>query len=266
LSSYEDGRLLVWDLVAGAAVRNLSGLDRPARSIALSPDGHTALAAAPGGALVLWDLETGKIARRLTPPAEAQHSAPPGAGLEEEGSWAVALSADGTRAFGLHGSEARAWDLASGELVADFECCDSAPHSIAASHDGQLVLLGMEDGRLVLLDLSGAGGRQELRGHTAAVTMVGFLPDRGRALSASADGTVRLWDLFEETSMAGGPTPSRQAAGDALSQELGALSRQALMAWIDENRQVPQLTCQQRLQYGVEPLCDGTSPLPAASE
>jgi hypothetical protein len=37
---------------------------------------------------------------------------------------------------------------------------------------------------------------------------------------------------------------------------LGDLSLPGLLSWIEENRYVRELTCAERAQYNVKPLCD----------
>jgi WD40 repeat protein len=46
-----------------------------------------------------------------------------------------------------------------------------------------------------MIDLSGAGDQRTLRGHTDAVRAIRCHPAGGMFVSASADGTIQLWDL-----------------------------------------------------------------------
>jgi WD40 repeat protein len=55
-------------------------------------------------------------------------------------------------------------------------------------------------GTLTLLDLE-SGESRAFRGHTDLITAVAVFPDGRRALSASADGTLRLWELESGASL-----------------------------------------------------------------
>ena len=63
-------------------------------------------------------------------------------------------------------------------------------------------------------------------GHQAAVRQLAFGGDGHSLLSASLDGTVRLWRF------------------DTLSK---------LIAWAQANRYFPALTCEQEQLYGLDP-------------
>jgi WD40 repeat protein len=70
--------------------------------------------------------------------------------------------------------------------------------SAGLSPDGRHVLsTGREAGEAVCVVWNAATGRQErlLRGHADVIHSVAIAPDSRRALTASNDGTVRLWDI-----------------------------------------------------------------------
>lgn len=57
-------------------------------------------------------------------------------------------------------------------------------------------LLACDDGRTIrLFDMTHNGLQRSLKGHKYAITAVEWLPDGKLLAWASADGTVRLWDV-----------------------------------------------------------------------
>jgi len=73
-------------------------------------------------------------------------------------------------------------------------------------------------------------------GHSSAVLSVVFSPQGNMALSGSGDTSVALWDIE--------PYPG------------------GLVFWTEQNRFVPDLTCDQREIYRVEPACDDAGVFP----
>jgi DNA-binding SARP family transcriptional activator len=257
LSGAVDGSMIVWDLRSGEALHRLAGQDGPIQSVAISPDGVEALSIAAGSGPVVWNLPTGEAIHRLPSGGSNGEANLSGGGYRAAGGWAVAFGAEGTTAIALKGEQVLVWELDSEEQTGSRLYSELNLSSLAVSPDGRALLLGTQDGRLVFLDLTMGVGRQELLGHTGMVTAVEFTPDGNRALSASADGTVRLWDLYGTTAASeGGEIPTVADEGMVNAQSDG--SRDPLLAWIEENRCLPELTCEQRIQYGVEPLCGET--------
>lgn len=66
--------------------------------------------------------------------------------------------------------------------------------SMAAHPAGNLLLLGYEDGRVVLWNISAGQVEQSLPGHRAAVTSVAFGPQGNFLASGSFDRTVNVWN------------------------------------------------------------------------
>lgn len=198
--------------------------------IAFTPDGKQAVAA--GGAVIVYDLKTGKEVRRVL----ERNGARPGLALATDGKQCltghssdaavrlldvatgkeirafvghrggvqgVALSADGKRAAscGKIDRTLRVWEVQTGkELYRCGPIIREIPHCVAFSADGKYLLSGQgqQNQRIGFkVRLWDAGNGKEIRGfdgHANTITAVVFAPDGRSFLSASWDGTVRQWE------------------------------------------------------------------------
>jgi WD40 repeat protein len=108
--------------------------------------------------------------------------------------------------------------------------------------------------------------------HSSLRTRIAISPDGRLALSSGMDGTLMLWDLTTGTLVrrSGGHgvifdlalTPDGRTALIGSSNKtivqwrLASPPLNELREWVESNRYVRGLTCQEREQYRVEPLCD----------
>jgi WD40 repeat protein len=191
LSGSHDNTLRLWDVATGETLRVFEGHTDSVTSVTFSPDGQRALSASWDGTLRLWDTNTGETLRVFTGHTD---------GVEH-----VAFSPDEQRALsGSRDSTLRLWDVDTGATLRVFTGHTSMVSSVAFSPDGQRALSGSTDGTLRLwsasmnTSTSAAATEETLRvfeGHTGFVLSVVFSPDGQRALSASRDSTLRLWDV-----------------------------------------------------------------------
>jgi WD40 repeat protein len=103
---------------------------------------------------------------------------------------------DGRRfvSAGMDGT-VRLWSVPTGVELRRLEH-PGGVNDVALSPDGRQVLsAGFGDNAARLWNLIDGSELHHFEGHTAAVLGVAFAPDGGHALSASADGTARLWRL-----------------------------------------------------------------------
>jgi WD40 repeat protein len=195
--------------------------------VRFSGDGKYAVAA--GGALILYDLDTGKEVRRVMEVGGAR----PGLDVSRDGKYAltahvaekifhlvelpslktvqtftghlssmlaVALSPDNARAASIGGDGTiRLWDVKTGKEQGRFTDFIGYPRSIAFSPDGKRLLTGQsgaKPNRLVrLFDVETKKLIRSFEGHSGTVVAVAVAPDGKTGISAGSDGTVCVWDL-----------------------------------------------------------------------
>jgi WD40 repeat protein len=213
----------VWDVASGKPLmelehNNAAGDHR--MQIAISPDGCWLASAANFRQgtrqpevgegyydIRLWDLATGKLARRLKPRRGAVIDA--------------VFSADGTRLLTLCGepgqptikkgdtgklNELQLWDVATGAEVRQFRGYADRAICVAISADGRMIatgkydspagLGGTNDNSLRLWEVATGTERGRIQGHENSVPSVDFSPD-GRLLAAiSDDAPIYIWDVY----------------------------------------------------------------------
>ncbi|HTU22111.1 MAG TPA: WD40 repeat domain-containing protein [Gemmataceae bacterium] len=113
---------------------------------------------------------------------------------------AMALSRDGSQLLTVDADIVpRLWDAHTGEPLYWLNN-HTETISSAFSPDGLQVLSGggryeARDFTVRLWSVESNKDEKQLRGHTAEVTSVAFLPDGKHAVSGSCDKTIRVWDL-----------------------------------------------------------------------
>jgi WD40 repeat protein len=213
LTGCEDGELRLWKRSNGelAWIGQPVALDderiadrEPPRgdvnAVAISPDGRLALAVDSVQHIVrLFDMQTGRESLGTSLEGEVDHFLR--LRRRDAIAWSAAFSPDGKSVVTVGGDEARLWDLQGTELAnfgphrpviyADFSPDDA--FVISSGWDQTARIWNAEDGRPVMTLSAQTAG--ELGGHTGAINSAVYAPDGKQVLTASEDGTVRLWDV-----------------------------------------------------------------------
>ncbi len=268
-SGGDDGTILIWSLDTYELAYRLPPQDRIVYSVAFSPDGRTLLAGYEGAAnepnpVVLWDVESERVIRQF-----GGTSVTEGHAIRV---WNVAFSPDGHLMVSTDASgQIILWDVETGSEIDRFEGHSGVVYSAVFSPDGQFIVSASEDKTVRLWDVTTREQIRRFDGHTLDVNSAVFSPDGSTILSASEDETVRLWDvesgaeilLFEghtdEILWASYGLDGRtviSAAKDGTVRRWQIISLDELIGWIYANRYVPELTCEQRELYRVEPMCN----------
>lgn len=198
-----DGTVRIWDWQGDRAVLNfacsairpatmqdvpilaLMGVGSSAEWTAISAKNGVAASFANGGAC-LWDMKNGQ-------PIAVQKAA----GYIRRG----AFSSDGARiaTVGWLGRSI-VWDGKTLEPRADVACGKGGLNDLEFSPDAKRMVAACGNGA-VEWTVSNPGGRAFI-GHTAAVNRAVFSNDNKRVVTASDDGTARVWDTGTRKSLA----------------------------------------------------------------
>jgi len=151
--------------------------------LALSPDGHIALAGSADGTIGLFDSVTGQNIRNVS-----LHSSPISA---------LAFLPDGARVLSAdQNGMLKLWDVASGREIRSFTSRSDSVVAMAVAPDGATALSGSRYGTVTLWDLRSGWELRTFTGHSRdSIIAVAFSPDGQTALSAGSDGTVKAWDI-----------------------------------------------------------------------
>jgi WD40 repeat protein len=178
------GDVKVWELATGREVATFDGHKGSITSVAISPNGQLVASGSFDGTAKLWDLATREARFTLTGQRVA----------------AVTFSPDGrTLATGGQGGVIF-WDTASGEQKATWAHPGGANGSyvmaLAYSPNGKILASGgtAGTGTIKLWDAAMGQLLGTLKGHATAVYSLAFDPDGQTLVSASSDGSLRLWN------------------------------------------------------------------------
>ncbi len=249
----------LWSVDTGALIRRLSQSDfaGDVAVASLGPDGMVALGADPaiGNSLLVWDTRTGDYLHSI--------------GVETG-----VLSADGSRVTGWAPGRLGVYDVLTGDalMTVGLGETEGSPIDVAFTPDGLRIVSGDHDNVVRVRDAATGDVLLELTGHASAVRQVRVSSDGHLALSASDDGSARLWDLDSGELLRtfpghdGRPLTSIAIAPDGQSVALGSsdgtvivssVSLEALAADVCA-RLTRDLTAEERIAYGIDastPTC-----------
>lgn len=180
----------IWDAASGQLLLILSGHQGDVISLDFSPDGKRLATSSGDGTAIVWDAVTGQQLVAL-PTSESLVS--------------VRFTPDGKRLITGEGQGiARFWDLETApaeelfSLTFDVDT-EGSIAAIAFSPDGKSLAIGADnfikvwDYEEILIDPA-SNSMYTLYGHNNVSNYITFTPDGSQLITASSDGTTRVWD------------------------------------------------------------------------
>jgi WD40 repeat protein len=187
--SFEARRGLLAPMTRLAQVRKILVSPTAPNGVTFSPDGKTIVSAGDDGMLIQWDVETGRMLRKLD-------------GRHDARAWAVTFSPDG--AMIVSGDDKGGivfWDAASGKLLSGPEKNHKEwVNKIAFSPEGKTIVSASDDGTLIFWDPATrtARPRPVSTPKEGAVNSFAFGSQGKTVVSGHSDGRVIIWDAQEQ--------------------------------------------------------------------
>jgi len=194
LATAAAGLVQMWDAQTGQELLALRGRTDRVEAVSFGPDGRRLvsvgghLAVHPDAEVNVWDTHTGQELLSLRGHV---------GGLR-----ALAVSPDGRRLASAGMDQTiKVWDAATGAETLTLRGHTDNIFCLAFSADGQQLASSSVDNTVRIWDATPVEQEQgseylTLRGHEGAVTDVAFHPsDEHSFVSASTDGTIRMWDF-----------------------------------------------------------------------
>lgn len=180
-SAGSDERINIWNVANRSWKLSISWPCYAFRSVAFHPSRPELAAGSDDGRVTLWNLTDGRPLRVLT-----GHK-----GLVK----LVSYSATGELlASAGHDATAKIWNARDGGLLRTLE--HPAPlECVSLSSSGDILAAGCRDSAIYLWDYSRSTLLGRLEGHTQRMDAVAFINRSRELISASLDGSMRIWDV-----------------------------------------------------------------------
>lgn len=202
----------VWDAAAGSVVATLDQHRGRISSAMFSHDGKHIVTASYDRTAKIWEAPAGRLVRSL----EGHHSLLEAAIYSPDDTLVLTLGVDAT---------GRLWDALSGEMLTELDGTFAQRQPVAFAPDGsRLVTTAVGTSKEYLAVLSSTTNGKVIRilaGHQSTIHGARFSPDGKKVATASADGSVKVWD---------------GEGGDLLGTWIAGTSPLIFAAWLADNR------------------------------
>jgi WD40 repeat protein len=179
-----DRSIRVYQTDTGKLEATLTGARSPITSLAFFPDSNRLVAAGGDRIVVVWDIAQQKPIKEF----RGHESAILSVAVSDDGKLIVSGGAVGDRTV-------RAFTM-DADKPAWVHTARSAVCAVAIRKGAKQVAVGLADGTLVTLDVSGATPKETGQSaHVAGVACVAYSPDGTRLVTVGGDGVLRVWSV-----------------------------------------------------------------------
>lgn len=181
------GDVVLWDVTTGQEVRRMEGTQELGglQQCALSEDSRWIASATNRKQVVVWDAQSGKLAKVLPIP---------------DGCWGIDFTPDsrflltGDGKGIIHCFSTESWEPV-------WQCPAQAGmiESLKVAGNGEWLAAGCVDGTLLIVETKNGALRARVQGHSQRIWSIDISPDGQRIATGSADTRVRIWDSKNAT-------------------------------------------------------------------
>jgi WD40 repeat protein/serine/threonine protein kinase len=183
-----DGMIKVWDVTSGHELATLRGHVGRVYAAVFTPDGAHVVSGGEDRIIRIWDVKSGNLTTTLRGHKGTVSS--------------LAVSPDGRHVASASPGQLIVWDASSGKELVTLAVSQETVQGITFSPNGKYLAcagnsakLGIQTAPIVeIWDVATGKKTVALHGHSSIVRDVTFSPNGRRIVTASADGTVRIWD------------------------------------------------------------------------
>jgi uncharacterized repeat protein (TIGR01451 family) len=186
LAKSDGSRVLLWNLHSTRSNTVFSGHSGEVVSLEFSPLGDQLLTGSTDGTLRWWDTASRSELGRTNPAGS--------------GTVYAAYASDGARALAGRGTTVSFLRVPDMQTLRGLAGLDGSASAVALCPEG-LALAGSSTRHALLWNTATGTLRHRLTNHTHIVTAGAFYPGGGRVMTASLDGTVRIWSTTNGTEL-----------------------------------------------------------------
>lgn len=186
-SSAWGGSILLYNLKTDEVKQIPSQLMASEQAMVISPDAKTLITSNSDGHIQQWNIQTGKLLKRL-PRNEGWQSA--------ELTSAITVSHQGkTLITGGWSGSIGLWNFQTGKLRKTFNAHERRVTSLVVSPDNKFLISGGEDQQIKIWNLQTGQHVKTLKDHQGIISTLAISPNSQWLVSGSSDHSIKIWDF-----------------------------------------------------------------------